>query len=507
MAEGKIVRTRIAPSPTGYPHIGTVYQALFDYIFAKKHNGQFVVRIEDTDRNRFVEGAEEIIYQSLEWFKLEPDESPPKGGPYKPYRSSERLDLYQKYVEELVEDGHAYYCFCTLERLAAMRDEQQKMGKVPKYDRLCLNLSAEEVKQKLDQGVPHVTRMKIPENTKICVEDQIAGLVMFNSNELDDQVLLKSDGYPTYHLAVVVDDYLMKITHVFRGTEWLPSTPKHVLLYQFFGWEDQIPEFTHLPLILNADAPGKLSKRNAASSVDFYRSEGYLPEAVLNYLSNVVWNHPEGKEVYPLDEFIKLFEIKDLESKGAKFDLKKLDWMNGEYIRQMDDEDLADRLIDYLKTLPVQSEEVQEAIEGKEVKKTAELPQGMTGEKIRQLAPLVKERVKKLSDFLPLTAWMFEEVEYDKQFFDRTKVDDPAKVLQRVLEEMENLETPWRKELFEQAFQDLAKELSLSKTEMFQLIRVAVSGQLVTPPLFESIQIVGEEKTVERVKVAIRFLS
>lgn len=488
MEDPKPVRTRIAPSPTGFAHIGTIYQVLFDFAFTRKHRGQFIVRIEDTDRNRLVEGAEEVIYQALDWFNLEPDESPPKGGPYGPYRSSQRLDIYKRYAQQLIENGHAYYCFCTPERLTKMRQEQQQSGQASKYDKLCLRLSEEEVQRRLDSGVPKTVRLNVSQDQKIRFHDEIVGDIEIDSSQIDDQVLLKSDGYPTYHLAVVVDDHLMKITHIFRGTEWIPSTPKHVLLYQYLGWQDEMPVFVHLPLILNADSPGKLSKRQSAAAVEFYRTEGFLPEAVLNYLSNIVWNHPGGKEIYSLEEFISLFQIKDLQSKGAKFDLKKLKWMNGEYIRKMPDGELGERLQHFLAELD------------------AEAAKNWDRGKISALAPLVRERIKKLSDFIPLAAWMFEEIEYDRQFFDQTKVNDKPGVLQKILEKMEGLEKPWVKERFEQTFQDLAKELILSNTQLFQLIRVAVSGQLVTPPLFESLRIMGEEKSLERIRKAIVFL-
>src|SRR3989344_5004498 len=388
------VRTRIAPSPTGFAHIGTIYQVLFDYSYAKKHGGEFIVRVEDTDRARFVEGAEKVIFDSLDWFNLSPDEDPIKGGPYAPYRQSERLDVYKKYIEQLIRQGDAYYCFCTKERLEQMREEQQKKGLPPMYDKHCLNLSEEEVKKNLGSGVDKVVRLKIPENEKIKVKDGIAGEVEFESNLIDHQVILKSDGFPTYHLAVVVDDYLMKITHIFRGTEWLPSTPKHVLLYKALGWENEIPTFVHLPLLLDPEGKGKLSKRQQSASVDFYKEEGYLPEAILNYLSNIVWNHPDGKEIYPRDEFIKLFEISDLQNKGARFDLQKLDWMNGEYIRAMSDEELAKRLQEFLVDHPAK-------------------------DKILEVVPLIKERIKKLSDFVPLTNFFWQKPEYDKSVFEK----------------------------------------------------------------------------------------
>ena len=296
-----MVRTRIAPSPTGFPHIGTIYQVLFDYALAKKNNGQFVLRLEDTDRNRFVEGTEEVIYNALEWFGLNPDESPLKSGPYAPYRQSERLDTYKKHAEELIAKGHAYYCFCTPEEIEVGRKEMQQKTGTPMYNKRCRNLSEEEVKKKLDEKMPHVIRMKVPSDRKIAFNDLILGTIEFDSNVVDDQVILKTDGFPTYHLGVVVDDHLMKITHIIRGREWIPSTPKHILLYEFFGWE--VPVHAHLPLILNSDGKGKLSKRHGHASVEYYRSLGYLPEVVLNYLSNVVWYHPENKEIYPLQEF------------------------------------------------------------------------------------------------------------------------------------------------------------------------------------------------------------
>ena len=480
----KPIRTRIAPSPTGYPHIGTIYQAMFDYVFVHQNNGQFVVRIEDTDRARFVEGAEEVVFQSLDWFGLVEDESPRKGGPYQPYRQSERLETYKKYVDQLLEQKDAYRCFCTKERLEQMRQEQEAKHQAPMYDKHCRNLSQEEIEKNLNEQKSFVVRMKVPEDREsIEFEDLILGKIVFKLNQIDDQVILKSDGFPTYHLAVVVDDYLMKISHIFRGQEWVPSTPKHILLYQYLKWTDSIPTYVHLPVILNTDGGGKLSKRHGHASVDYYKSEGYLPEAILNYLSNIIWNHPEGKEIYSLEEFQQNFKLEDLKkaSQGPRFDLHKLDWVNGEWLRSLTVDDLAKRLKEYLVDHP-------------------------SLKRLEELTPLVKERMKKLSDFIPLTSWMFEEIEYDQEFFAKTKVSDPAAVLQQVLEKLESFEKPWIKEIFEQTFQDLAKELGLNNTQMFQLIRVAVSGGLITPPLFESLEIMGEDKVIERVTTAIKFL-
>ncbi len=392
-----MIRTRIAPSPTGFPHIGTIYQVLFDYAFAKKNNGKFILRLEDTDRVRHVEGAEEVIKKALEWFDLVPDESPWKGGPYKPYRQSERLDIYQKYAQELIKKNHAYYCFCTRERLDEMRKKQTADKQMPKYDRTCLRLTKEEVEDRLKKNIPRVVRMKVPDDTTVAFTNLIMGEIKFDSNILDDQVILKSDGFPTYHLAVVVDDHLMEITHVIRGREWVSSTPKHFLLYQYFDWNP--PVHAHLPLILSSDGKGKLSKRHGHASVEYYKNLGYLPEAVLNYLSNLVWYHPDNKEKYTREEFIKLFKLEKINSQGARFNLEKLDWMNGLYIRDMNDDLLQKNLVKFVGN---------------------KYPEDLVGKTV----PLIKERIKKLSDYLPLTEFLFKKPQkYD--------IDLAAKNLER----------------------------------------------------------------------------
>lgn len=480
------VRTRIAPSPTGFPHLGMIYQAMFDYYFAKKSNGKFVVRLEDTDQTRFVEGAEEVIYASLDWFCLNSDENPLKGGPFEPYRQSERLGIYKKYALELVDKGFAYRCFCTKERLEGLRKSQEAKKLPTKYDRRCLSLPEEEIQNNLGKNIPWVIRMKIPKSRMIKFRDALLGEVEFDSNLIDDQVILKSDSFPTYHLAVVVDDYLMEISHIFRGREWVSSTPKHILLYEFLGWEDKIPVYIHLPLILNEDGKGKLSKRFGHASVDYYRKEGFLPEVVLNYLANIVWNHPQGKEIYPMDDFMQAFHLNpfkvDVSSQGPRFSLKKMEWMNGEYIRAMSDEELAKRLEEFL-------------------------PSHLKSEMLKPLVPLVKERIKKLSDFVPLTLPLFQEPEYEKEVFEKLKIKKQKDVLGRIAKRLKEMQSPWNQEEFEQTFRGLAKELEISNTDMFQMIRVAVFGQLVTPPLLESMKFLGEKESIVRVRKAIEFLS
>lgn len=475
----KEVRTRVAPSPTGFAHLGFIYQALFDFVFAHKYKGKFILRIEDTDRARFVEGAEEVLVDSLKWAKLEPDEGVEKGGAFGPYRQSEKLELYRKHAHELLDKGLAYRCFCTKERLEEMRKGQEIKKEAPRYDRTCLRLGEEEIAQKLKENTVFVIRMRIPDNQVIEFEDAIAGKIQIRSEQIDDQVILKSDGFPTYHLAVVVDDYYMKITHIFRGTEWIPSTPKHILLWDFLGWKEDMPKFAHLPLLLNTDGGGKLSKRHGHASVDYYRKEGFLPEAVINYLANVVWNHPDGKEIFPVEEFEKAFELEpfkvDVRPTGARFDLDKLLWVNGEYIRMMSDEELTKKLEEFL-------------------------PDHPNKDKIAPLVPLIKTRIKKLSDFIPLTVFLREGVEYDKKVFEKLKIKDIKLALEKVSEKLEELDKPWKAEEFEKSFRSLAQELGIGASDMFQLIRVAFSGQLVTPPLFEIMQIVGEEETKNRIK-------
>ena len=471
-----MVRTRIAPSPTGFPHLATIYQAMFDYVFAKRMGGNFIVRIEDTDKARFVEGAEEVIKTSLTWFGLTPDESPWEDGEYGPYRQSERLPIYEKYVQELIDKKLAYYCFCTKERLSVMRKEQEEKKKPSMYDKHCLTLKDSEIKKNLASGLEKVVRMSVPPDQKIVVQDILAGEVEFDSTLIDHQVLLKADGFPTYHLAVVVDDYLMKITHIFRGQEWLPSTPKHVLLYQYFGWEKAMPQFIHLPLILNAEGGGKLSKRHGHASVEFYRREGYLPEAVLNYLANIVWNHPEGKEIFPFLDLGQAFEVYEgekikkinISNSGARFDLRKLDWVNGEYIRKAQNSELRTRIFEFL--------------EGK-------YPEDRIGE----IVPLVKERIKKLSEFEPLTKFLFsDDLVYEEG------LEFNEEYLKASLEVLESL-SEWNALSIEKSLRDLSVKLGVKPGELFTSIRNAVSGSKITPPLFESLEILGREKTLFRI--------
>lgn len=469
------VRTRIAPSPTGEDlHIGNVYTALINYAFAKKNNGKFIIRIEDTDKERLVKGSEEKILKSLKNFGLNYDEGPDVDGPYKPYKQSERIETYKKYADELIEKGQAYYCFCSKEKIEEIREKEKKEKKYQRHIIYC-QPNLEDAKKRIEKADKFVIRLKVPDNEDISFEDYIRGEITINTKEFDDQILLKSDGFPTYHLAVVVDDHLMEISHVIRADEWISSTPKHVLLYRAFGWE--MPIHAHVPLLRNPDK-SKLSKRKNPVWSSWYLEQGFLPQAILNYLALMGWSHPDGKEVFSLDEFIEKLDLKKIDPVGPVFDITKLEWINGEYIRKMSDGDLYKRLDDYL-------------------------PKDMDRKNLKALIPLIKERIKKLSDFVPLTSFLFEDPEYERVVFEKLKINNPKEALEKVLQKLIEMKKPWDAKVFEETFRKLADELNLKAGDMFQFLRVAISGKLVTPPLFESMQILGEEKSIERLKKVV----
>ncbi len=461
------VRVRIAPSPTGEDlHVGNIYTGLINFVFAKKNKGKFIVRIEDTDQVRLVGGSEQRILASLKKFSLNYDEGTDIGGPFAPYRQSERIEIYKKYAKELIDKGAAYYCYCSVEKIQAIKSRQKSGFK--RHINFCDSLKDDNF----------VIRLKVSDNKDIVFEDLIRGKITINTNQVDDQILIKSDGFPTYHMAVVVDDHLMEISHVIRADEWISSTPKHVLLYESFGWK--MPLHAHVPLLRNSDK-SKLSKRNNPVWASWYLEQGYLPEAILNFLALMGWSHPEGKEIFSIEEFIEKFDIKDIKPVGPVFDLIKLEWLNGEYIRKMSNDDLEIRLDNYLVDHPSKG-------------------------KLAPLIPLVKDRIKKLTEFIPLTCFFFEDAEYDLEVFNKLKIEKLENALSKTLEVLQNMQTPWDKVKFEESFRKLTEELNITVTQMFQLIRVAISGQMVTPPLFESIQILGEEKTLNRVKEALKFL-
>lgn len=458
------VRTRIAPSPTGEDlHIGNLYTALINFIVAKKNEGQFIIRIEDTDRTRFVEGSEKKILETIKKYGLVYDEGPDKEGSYGPYRQSERLDIYKKYADELIEKGNAYYCFCTKERLDELRNKQQEEKKIPRYDKYCLH-NVNNATERVANGEPYVIRLNVVPDKTILFDDLIRGEIKFDSNQLDDQVLIKSDGFPTYHMGVVIDDYLMKITHVIRAEEWISSTPKHILLYDAFGWN--LPLFAHLPILRNPDK-SKLSKRKNPVWASWYLNEGFLPEAILNYLSLMGWSHPKGIEIFDLDELISVFDLKDVHAVGPVFDVTKLKWMNGVYIRNLTDNDLEQKIIHFI---------------GK----------SYSPEIVKKTIPLIKERITILSEYLPLTLFFFHAPEsYEIDLADKKNIFNP------VVEALSTIHE-WKAEQLGEKMQTVATQLGIKNSEFFMNIRVAITGKKISPPLNESMEILGKEEVLVR---------
>jgi glutamyl-tRNA synthetase len=466
------VRTRIAPSPTGIAHLGTAYQAQRDWAYAKNMGGKFIVRIEDTDRERYVEGAVDILFEAFAWLGYTNDEGSNVGGPHEPYTQSERLPIYKKHVEELVEKGEAYYCFCTKERLDKLRVEQQAQKLVPRYDKHCRDLSKDEVSKHLAAGEKSVVRMKMPLDGETTFNDLIRGDITFKNSDVDDTVLLKSDGYPTYHLAVVVDDHLMEITHIIRGEEWISSTPKHVQLYKSFGWKS--PEFAHLSLIRNKDH-SKMSKRHNDVSVLSYRDKGYLPEALNNFLALLGWSHPEKKDIFTMDEYVKLFSLERLTTTAPVFDVEKLKWMNGMYIREMDDVELTKRLASFI-------------------------PADCPAEIVPQILPLIKERLVTLKDFEELTTFFYRDIDVDKALLTKKSSADEVNVqLAATKLSLEGLdEEVWTHENIEYKIRSLSEANGWKPGQYFMMLRLAVTGKTATPPLFETMEVIGRDAILKR---------
>lgn len=461
------VRTRMAPSPTGEFHIGSLRTLLYNWAWAKKNKGEFIIRIEDTDRERFVEWAEERTLEVIKDYGLDWDEGPDIGGPYGPYRQSERLDIYKKWAQKLIDSKAAYYCFCTKERLDNLRKEQQEKGLVPKYDRHCLGLSRSEIKNRKKKE-PFVVRLKIPDNEIITFNDTLRGEIKTPSKDLDDQILLKSDGYPTYHLGVVVDDILMKVTHVIRGEEWLPSTPKHVLLYKAFGHE--LPVYTHVTVLLNPDGKGKLSKRHGGVSARYFLDEGYLPEAVLNFLMLLGWAPKDNREFFTLDEFIKAFDLDGLQLSSPSFNRDKLLWMNGQYIQKTQKLKLKNQIYRFFKG-----------------KYDVDL--------IEKILPLVQTRIKTLKEFEDLAGFFFDKPNVDIKILS----GNWQKHLKVAYDVIEGLDL-WKLEELNDALMKEIDKKDFKTGEFFMDLRIAVSGKTVTPPINDSIVILGKDEVLERIR-------
>jgi glutamyl-tRNA synthetase len=495
------VRTRIAPSPTGDPHVGTAFQALFNWVYARRYDGQFLMRLEDTDQKRLQEGVESNLHEAFSWLGIEPDEDPIKGGPVGPYRQSERLEIYQKYAQLLVEQGVAYYCFCSQERLAEVREKQRQAGIPPKYDRLCRELPVAEALSRIEAGEKAVIRMKIPDQEKIEVQDVLRGKVTFDSDTIDDQVLIKSDGFPTYHLAVVVDDHLMKITHIVRGEEWLPSSPKHILLYRYFNWS--VPELIHTPTLRNPDR-SKLSKRKGNTSLWWYREQGYLPQAMLNFLGLMVWKPNETQEIFSLEEMINKFEWREMNITGPIFDVKKLDWLNGKYLRQLSSEELTSQFSSWLAWVQ------EKGVDQENSAKVAQLSewQSQNSEMFKQALLLSVERARKFIELFELMQFYFvDELTYEQaELLQKQQPSLMSQALSLVAERLAKLEK-YNQENWEKTIREIADETGLTHKKLFMSLRTAITAEKFTPPLYEVMEVLGKEVSFNRIRQAINYLN
>ncbi|MDD4859205.1 MAG: glutamate--tRNA ligase [Dehalococcoidales bacterium] len=478
------VRTRFAPSPTGFPHVGNIRTALFAWLFARHNGGSFIVRIEDTDVARTVPGAVEAIMDGLNWLGLDWDEGPEKGGKFSPYYQSQRLSMYKEAAERLVAQGNAYYCYCSPQRLEEMRADQTRRKMPPGYDRLCRNLTAEECASKSKEITP-VVRFKTSREGQTAYHDLIWGDVSFENSTIDDFVLLKSDGYPTYHLANVIDDHAMQISHVIRAEEWISSTPRHMMLYKALGYTP--PQFAHLPMILGPDR-AKLSKRHGAVSIIEYREKGYLPEAMFNFLTLLGWSLDDKTEVMTRRQIIENFSLERVSKTAAIFNLEKLEWMNGAYIRSLNADDFTQRALPFLeKGLP------------------PEIKRPLDVDYVRQMMPLAQERARTLAEVPGLLDFFFvSELNYDAALFIDKKTDKPTalKALEVSKERLLSLST-FEHDSLESTLRPLAEELGLKTGQLFGALRVAVTGRTVAPPLFETMTVLGKDTCLKRIAIAI----
>ncbi len=471
------VRVRIAPSPTGDPHVGTAYIGLINYLYARQRNGQFVLRIEDTDRTRFVSTSEQMIFDSLRWLGLNWHEGPDVGGPYGPYRQSERTEIYLAHADQLLASGHAYRCFCTADKLEADRRQQIAAKLPPRYPGTCRALTPEQIAAHLAAGTPSVVRMRVPLEGSTTFTDELRGAITFDHHNVDDQVLLKSDGYPTYHLANVVDDHLMQITDVIRAEEWISSTPKHVLLYRSFGWP--LPRFWHMPLLRNQDK-SKISKRKNPVSLIYYREAGYLPQAVLNFLGLLGGGMPadfnNGTEKFTLDEMAANFRHENIRTGGPVFDLTKLKWLNGEYIRALAPDDFYAALRSNI----------------------------LADSYLRPIAALIQTRIELLSQFGDLTGFLLNDNTHPPESVYLPKNRSREETLAFVADQLAALEAAdWQHEAIESALKLLSSEKQWSVKENFMLLRAILTGSTMSPPLVESMILFGKARSIDRLR---RFL-
>lgn len=498
------VRLRYAPSPTGAQHLGGIRTALYNYLFVKKLGGKLILRIEDTDQSRYVPGAEEFVLESCKWAGIEFDEGVHVGGPYAPYRQSERKDLYRKFADELIEKGHAYYAFDTAEELEEMRNRMMAQGNPsPAYDHITrqymqnsVALSKDEVELRLKNGDPYVIRIKMPRNEEIKFQDLIRGWVTFNSSQLDDKVLFKSDGMPTYHLANVVDDYLMKITHVVRGEEWLPSAPTHVMTYKMFGWEDVMPSFAHLPLILKPEGNGKLSKRDGdkygfplyaldwkEQNISGLKEKGFLPEAFINFIAFLGWNPGTEQEVFSLEELIEAFSFERIGKSGARFDPEKAKWFNQQHIKLKSGEELANLLIPYLEQKNI----------------TFDL------DYLIKVCEVMKDRAVFIPDLYEAGTYFFQDiVNYDEDTIRKKWKVEKREIFVNLINKIESI-TNFTESEIEETVKSFMKENNVGMGEIMPILRLALAGGLQGPPVFATMNVLGKTISVDRLHKSIKF--
>ncbi|MCB0282101.1 MAG: glutamate--tRNA ligase [Calditrichaeota bacterium] len=476
------IRVRFAPSPTGFVHIGSLRTALYNFLFARKHNGKFILRIEDTDQNRLVEGAIENLFRTFDWVGIHFDESTRNEGDLGPYQQSKRLDIYKKYVDQLVNDGKAYPCFATPDELEEMRQQQVARGEDPKYDGRYRDYPADKAADRIKSGETYVVRLKVPLEGETIVNDVVRGTVTFQNSNLDDQVILKSDGFPTYHLANVVDDYLMKVSHVIRGEEWLPSTPKHVILYNYFGWP--LPQFAHLPLLLNSDR-SKLSKRQGDVAVEDYINKGYTAEALINFVSLLGWSPGDStnQEIFTMDELIDSFSLENVNKSGAVFDTSKLEWMNGTYIRNMDPDKLLNFLTPYLEK------------EGIDI---------TDKEMCQKIAMAIRPRINTGNDVAAaVKIFISEELEIAEQEALEILKEESAKVvLETFLDKISTIGT-LDQSVFKEIMKEIQKEKNIKGPFLWKPVRVAITATESGPDLPIVIDIFGKDKVSSFIKQAL----
>ena len=498
------VRVRFAPSPTGPLHIGGVRTALYNYLFAHKHGGDFILRIEDTDQKRFVEGAEDYINEALAWLGISPDEGVREGGAFAPYKQSERMSMYKQYADQLIESGHAYYAFDTPEELDEMRQKLEAARMSAKYDatsrmsmKNSLSLSADEVQRRIDNGDPYVVRIKLPRQEEVRFHDEVRGWVVVHTNQMDDKVLLKQDGLPTYHLANVVDDHIMQISHVIRGEEWLPSAPLHVLLYRYLGWEDTMPKFAHLSLLLKPNGKGKLSKRDGDAGgfpvfplewkdpktgdiSSGYRESGYLPEAVNNMLALLGWHPSDNQELFALEELVQAFSLEKVSKSGAKFDVDKARWFNHKYLQERSSEDIASLIASDIEARGWNPEATY----------------------LHQVIDMVKEKVNFAKDIPNVANFFFEEpTSYDEKVVRKKWKNDVPGLISELGDALAQVEE-FTANSIQTAFEAFAASKEKSPGSIMQPMRLAVSGLAGGPPIFEMLELLGKDTVVRRLKTA-----